>query len=103
MTRYLLLCTALLVLAGSAAFAEPVGTNPPPPLFAVEQVAPASAPQCAAQVPDGLFDIKPKPTVPICQGNPCDKTSDCRPVGVPECAQCWCIGPAGDKHCGCIS
>lgn len=104
MAKYLLLCSVflVLVLAGSAASADPVATAPPPPLFAADQVASASPPLCEAPAPEGLFDIKPKRMVSSCQGNGCDKTSDCRPPGVPDCAQCWCIGPAGDKSCGCI-
>lgn len=100
MAKHLLLSSLIFVLAlaGSAASAEPLATDPP--LAGVEQVEPA--PVCMAQELDIFLELKPKPTVSICQGNPCDKTSDCRPVGVPECAQCWCIGPAGDKHCGCI-
>ena len=102
MAKYLLLSFAVLVLvlSGSAASAEPVAADPP--LFAVEQVEPVSSPLCIAEKPDVLFEIKPRFAVSICQGNACDKTSDCRPPGVAECAQCWCIGPAGDKSCGCI-
>ena len=100
MTKYLLLSSVLLfILAGSVASAEPAATNPP--LFVIEQTEPAS-PLCPAESPDVLFEIKPRQAVSICQGNPCDKTADCRPAGVAECAQCYCIGPAGDKHCGCI-
>ena len=100
MTKYLLLSSVLLLaLAGSAAAAEPAAAAPP--LFALEQAAPAS-PLCPAESPEGLFEIKPRLAVPICQGDACTKTSDCRPPGLPECAQCWCIGPAGDKSCGCI-
>jgi hypothetical protein len=99
MAKYLLLWSLTLVLAGSAASAEPEA--PDLPLFVVEQ-APATAPaqQCTEQAP--AFEIKPKLTVSICQGNACTKTSDCRPAGVADCANCWCLGPVGDKSCGCF-
>jgi hypothetical protein len=102
MAKFLLLCslTLVLVLSGSAAFAAPPAADPP--FFVVEQAetAPDSAPQCVAEAP--VFEIKPKMAVSICQGNACTKTSDCRPAGVAECANCWCLGPAGDKSCGCF-
>jgi hypothetical protein len=103
MTKYLLLWSVTLVLAGSAASAEPPAAHPP--LAGVLQVEPAPAPLCKAQAPDLLLALNPKPQpklVPICQGDGCTKTSDCRPAGLPECAQCWCLGPAGDKSCGCF-
>ena len=91
--------TLVLILTGSAALAEPLATDPP--LFAVEQAEPAPASLCMAQ--ELTMFPKPRPmVVPICQGNGCTKTSDCRPVGLPECAQCWCLGPAGDKSCSCF-
>ncbi len=97
MAKYLLLWSVTLVLAGSAALAEPLATDPP--LLGIEQLEPAPA-LCMPQELNGFLEPQPR-MVPICHGDPCTTTSDCRPVGVPECAQCWCIGPAGDKWCGC--
>ena len=99
MAKSLLLWSVGLVLAGSAALADPAAVDPR--LGGMEQVAPAAAPMCMAQEPVELFALKPK-VVSSCQGNPCDKTIDCRPAGVPDCAQCFCVGPAGDKSCACI-
>jgi hypothetical protein len=99
MAKYLLLWSVTLVLAGSAALAAPLASAPP--LVGVEQAAPAPAPLCMAQEVDVLLALETQ-LVPICQGNGCTKTSDCRPAGLPECANCWCIGPAGDKSCACF-
>lgn len=100
MTKYLLLWSVTLVFMGSAASAEPLAAHPS--LAGVlQQMEPGSAAQCKAQKPDMFLPLQPK-LVPICQGNPCTKTLDCRPPGLPECAGCFCIGPAGDKSCGCF-
>jgi hypothetical protein len=99
MAKYLLLWSVTLFLAGSAASAEPIATDPR--LGGVEQVEPASMLLCPAQEQDVLLVLKSK-FVSSCQGDPCTKTSDCRPAGVPDCAQCSCVGPAGDKSCACI-
>lgn len=100
MTKYLLLWSVTLVLVGSAAPAEPLAA-PPSLVGVLQQAEPGSAPLCKAQVLDLFVAPRPK-LVPICQGNGCTKTLDCRPSGVPECAQCFCLGPAGDKSCGCF-
>ena len=100
MTKYLLLWSVVLVLAGSAAPAEPLAAHSPL-VGVLQQVGPNPAPLCKAQESDGFLVLNPK-LVPVCQGNACTTTLDCRPSGVPECAQCFCLGPAGDKSCGCF-
>lgn len=99
MTKYLLLWSVTLFLAGSAARAEAPATQPT--LAGVLQAAAAPAPLCESQKPD-LFNAFNARLVPICQGNPCDKTADCRPAGLPECSNCFCLGRAGDKSCSCF-
>lgn len=99
MTKSLLLCSVLLLFVGSAARAEALPTSPP--LFAAEQAVAAPAQACLTQEMSFLNGLATA-LVPICQGNSCTKTSDCRPAELPECAQCWCLGPAGDKSCGCF-
>ena len=109
MAKTLLLCTVLLVLAASAAFAAPPAPAAPAAanlqmaIFAPVETAPDVAPVCvekemAAALGIGALAEDP----PICAGDGCDKTADCRPAGLPECANCWCIGPAGDKWCACF-
>lgn len=104
MSKSLSLFALALLLVGGAASAAPTPPAAPaasaPALLAGLEAAQAPPVQeCAAQ--DWLSQIQ-KEGVPICQGNGCDKTADCRPVGLPECAQCFCVGPAGDKSCACI-
>jgi len=99
MAKTLLLCSVAFLLAAGTVLAQaPAGA---PPLFGPEPAQAASAQVCMAQELDVLAGLQTQ-DVPICAGNPCDKTMDCRPAGLPECANCWCIGPAGDKWCGCF-
>ncbi len=99
MAKSLLLWSVVLVLAGGAAFAEPLPTEPP--LFAVEPAEPAPA-LCETEELNNGF-LKPEPMVASCHGDPCTKLSDCRPPNrPPDCALCMCIGPAfDDKWCSC--
>lgn len=98
MVKSLLLFAFALLLVGSVASATTV--PPAAPLAPALEAAQAPAAQeCASQ--DWLAQIQ-KEGVPICAGDGCDKTADCRPSGLPECANCWCLGPAGDKSCACF-
>ncbi len=103
MAKTLLLWSVVLILAASAAFAAPPAPAAPSgaqPVKAAPILEPTAAPLCL-QAADVFAPLNLK-LVPICQGDGCSKTADCRPAGLPECANCWCVGPAGDKSCACF-
>jgi hypothetical protein len=98
-----------VVFSGSAASAEAVASPAPLPGVAAPAPLPAlaasGAGECqaasAAKELEVMLGVTAK-GVPICHGNDCKKNSDCRPAEFPECANCWCIGPLGDKFCSCF-
>ena len=102
-----------VVFAGPAASAQPVPAPVAIPAVTAS-VAPAALPalatsgagECQAASASRELEVMLGVTakgVPACHGNDCKKNADCRPVGLPECSNCWCIGPLGDKFCSCFS
>lgn len=98
-----------VVFAGSSASAQPVAAPAPMPAVAAPPSVPALAlsatGECKAASVAGELEVMlgvSAEGVPICHGNDCKKNSDCRPAEFPECANCWCIGPLGDKFCSCF-